>query len=226
MCGYIIMEKHVKRYAIIIRGKVQHIGYRGIIEGAARKMEIKGYVFNGADNSVNIVCEGQAKYVDNFINTLKEFARTDIESLEMKEIQDTFPLPQLFSRVATDEYYEFSRKFDIGLDYLDGIKTDTGDIKSTLGDMNGTLHDVNAGIGDMNGTLHDVNAGIGDMNGTLQDVNTGVGDMKGTLGDMKGSLNNIDNTMGSFVVEQREHNHRMDEHNSYLRKILEKLSEK
>ncbi len=71
------MEKQVKRYAIIIRGKVQHIGYRR--------------------------------------------------------------LPQLLSRVATDEYYEFSRKFDIGLDYLDGIKTDTGDIKSTLGDMKGFL---------------------------------------------------------------------------------------
>ncbi len=192
------MQNQLKRYAITIRGKVQHIGYRGIIEGTARKMELKGYVFNDIDESVNIVCEGQPKYVDNFIDTLKDFGRADIESIEKKEIHDSLPLPRIFSRIATDEYYEFSRKFDIGLDYLDAIKADTGDIKVTLGDMKSIL---------------------GDMKGTLQDVNTGIGDMKGTLGS-------INNTLGEFVAEQREHNKRMDRHNERLEKILEKLSEK
>ncbi|MDD5616657.1 MAG: hypothetical protein PHH85_10695 [Candidatus Methanoperedens sp.] len=93
-------------------------------------------------------------------------------------------LPSVFSRVATDDYYEFSRKFDIGLDYLDGIKTDTGEIR-------------------------------------------------GTLGEMKGVLNSIDNTLGTFVVEQKEHNNRIDEHNQWMKehnqrlgKILEKLAER
>jgi acylphosphatase len=142
-----MMQTQLKRYSVTIRGKVQHIGYRGIIEGTGRKLDLKGYVFNDLDNSVKIVCEGLQKY------------------------------------------YEFSRKFDIGLDYLDGIKTDTGEIKVTLGDM-------------------------------------------------KGSLNSIDNTLGIFVVEQREHNKRMDEHNQWMKehslwmkghnqrleKILEKLA--
>lgn len=136
------MQTQLKRYSIIIRGKVQHIGYRGIIEGTARKMDLKGYIFNDIDNSVKIVCEGLQKSVDTFINTLKDFARADIESIEKKELYEELPLPHLFSRVATDEYYEFSRKFDIGLDYLDGIKTDTGDIKVTLGDMKGTLNSI------------------------------------------------------------------------------------
>ena len=178
------MQTQVKRYSVTIRGKVQHIGYRGIIEGTARKLDLKGYIFNDVDNTVQIVCEGLQKSVDNFLSTLKDFARADIESIEKKEIHEDFPLPHLFSRVATDEYYEFSRKFDIGLDYLDGIKTDTGEIKVSLGDM-------------------------------------------------KGSLNSIDNTLGTFVVEQREHNKRMDEHNQRLKehnqrleKILEKLAEK
>ncbi|VVB86596.1 Acylphosphatase [uncultured archaeon] len=180
------MDKQTKRYAITIRGNVQHIGYRGIIEGTARKMEIKGYVFNDTDSSVNIVCEGEAEYVNSFLNVLKDFARADIETIEKKEIQENFPLPKLSGRLATDEYYEFSRKFDIGLDFIAGIKTDTGEMKGTLRDVNagiggmkGTLQDVNAGIGDMKGTLQDVNAGIGDMKGTLQDVNEGIGEMKG-----------------------------------------------
>jgi acylphosphatase len=82
------MQTQIKRYNLMLRGKVQHIGYRGIIEGTARKLDIKGYVFNDADGSVKIACEGLQKSVDAFINTLKEFARSDIESIEKKEIHD------------------------------------------------------------------------------------------------------------------------------------------
>ncbi len=133
------METQLKRYAITIRGKVQHIGYRSIIEGTAKRIDLKGYIFNDIDNSVKIVCEGSKKSVDNFLTTIKDFARADIESIEKKEIRDSFPLPHQFGRIATDEYYEFSRKFDIGLDYLDGIKADTGDMKGTLSNIDGTL---------------------------------------------------------------------------------------
>ena len=136
------MQTQLKRYSIILRGRVQHIGYRGIIEGTDRKLDLKGYIFNDIDNSVKIVVEGLQKSVDNFLDSLKDFARADIENIEKKEIHEDIPLPHLFSRVATDEYYEFGQKFDIGLDYLDGIKTDTGEVKATLGDMNGTLNSI------------------------------------------------------------------------------------
>ena len=141
------MQTQIKRYNILLRGKVQHIGYRGIIEGTARKLDIRGYVFNDIDGSVKIACEGIQKSIDNFLNSLKEFARSDIESIEKKEVHDELFLPPVFSRVATDEYYEFSKKFDIGLDYLDGIKTDTGEIKGTLGEMKGSLNSIDNTLG-------------------------------------------------------------------------------
>lgn len=215
------MQTQIKRYSVIIRGKVQHIGYRGIIEGFGRKLDLKGYVFKNLDNSIKIVCEGLQKSVDNFLGALQDFARADIESIEKKD--EDFPLPHLFSRVATDEYYEFSRKFDIGLEYLDGIKTDTGEIKSTLSDMKSSLNSIDNTLG------------------------TFVAEQRGTLGDMKGSLNSIDSTLGRFTIEQREHNQwmkdhliKMDEHNQWMKehslwmkehnqrleKILEKLAER
>jgi acylphosphatase len=206
------MQTQIKRYNILLRGKVQHIGYRGIIEGTARKLDMKGYVFNDIDGSVKIACEGLQKSVDAFISSIKEIAKSDIESIEKKEIHDEIYLPSVFSRVATDEYYEFSKKFDIGLDYLDGIKTDTGEMKGTLGEMKDTL---------------------GEMKGTL-------GEVKGSLNSMDNKLSGIDNTLGKFVTEQGEHNlwmkeHliKMDEHNQWMKehnqrleKILEKLAEK
>ena len=137
------MQTQIKRYNILLRGKVQHIGYRGIIEGTARKLDVKGYVFNDIDGSVKIACEGLQKSIDAFINSIKEFAKSDIESIEKKEIHEELYLPAIFSRVATDDYYEFGKKFDIGLDYLDGIKTDTGEMKGTLGEMKESLTNIN-----------------------------------------------------------------------------------
>jgi acylphosphatase len=133
------MQTQIKPYSIILRGRVRHIGYRGIIEGTARKLDLKGYIFNDIDNSVKIVVEGLQKSVDNFLGSLKDFARSDIENIETKEIHEDIPLPHLFSRVATDEYYEFGQKFDIGLDHLDGIKNDTGEMKESLTNINKTL---------------------------------------------------------------------------------------
>jgi acylphosphatase len=135
------MQTQIKRYNILLRGKVQHIGYRGIIEGTARKLDIRGYVFNDVDGSVKIACEGIQKSIDTFINNIKGFAKSDIESLEKTEVHEELYLPSVFSRVATDDYYEFSKKFDIGIDLLDGIKTDTGEMKGTLNKINETLGD-------------------------------------------------------------------------------------
>jgi acylphosphatase/uncharacterized protein YukE len=186
----------VKRYNILLRGKVQHIGYRGIIEGTARKLDMKGYVFNDIDGSVKIACEGLQKSVDAFINSIKEFAKSDIESIEKKEIHEELYLPSVFSRVATDDYYEFSKKFDIGLDYLDGIKSDTGEMKSSLVEVKDTL---------------------GEMKGTL-------GEMKGSLNSIDNTLGKFVIEQRGFNEEMREHNQWMKGHNQRLEKILEKLA--
>ncbi len=190
------MQTMVKRYNILLRGKVQHIGYRGIIEGTARKLDMKGYVFNDIDGSVKIACEGLQKSVDAFINSIKEFAKSDIESIEKKEIHEELYLPSVFSRVATDDYYEFSKKFDIGLDYLDGIKSDTGEMKSSLVEVKDTL---------------------GEMKGTL-------GEMKGSLNSIDNTLGKFVIEQRGFNEEMREHNQWMKGHNQRLEKILEKLA--
>jgi len=39
------------------------------------------------------------------------------------------------------QFNEFSKKFDVGIDLLDGIKTDTGEMKGTLNKINETLGD-------------------------------------------------------------------------------------
>lgn len=192
------MQTKIKRYNILIKGKVQHIGYRAVIENNARKLDIKGYVFNDVDGSVKIACEGFAKSIDTFINSLTGFSRLEIDSIEKKEVHEELYLPSVFSRVATDDFYEFSKKFDIGINYFDAIKKDTGDMKNTLGNMETTLGSVE----------------------------TTLGNMETTLGSIESTMTSLESTMGAFVIEQREHNKQMDNHNSHLEKILERIANK
>lgn len=174
---YFIMQTRIKRYNILLRGNVQHIGYRGVIEGTARKLNIKGYVFNDVDGSVKIVCEGLQKSIDVFINGLSEFARSDIDSIEKKEVHDELYLPSVFSRVATDDYYEFSQKFDIGIDFLDGIKIDTGEMKKSLTNINTTLEafvirqdEHNQRMDEHNQWMKEYNQRMDERNQHLEDI--------------------------------------------------------
>lgn len=165
------MQSQMKRYTVTIRGRVQHIGYRGIIESTARKLDIKGYVFNDVDNSVKIVCEGSQRSVDVFLKAIKEQSRAEIESIEKKEILEKIPLPHTFSRIATDEYYEFSRKFDIGLDFLEGIKTDTGEMRGSLNEMKGSLSEIKGSLDKVNNTLESSASDQKDFNSEMREHN-------------------------------------------------------
>ena len=194
----LIVQTRIKRYNILLRGNVQHIGYRGIIEGTARKLNIKGYVFNDVDGSVKIACEGLQKSIDVFINGLSEFARSDIDSIEKKEVHDELYLPSVFSRVATDDYYEFSKKFDIGIDFLDGIKTDTGEMKESLTNINTTLEAFVIKQDNHNQRMDDHNQRMDEHNQRMDEHNQWM----------------------------KEYIQRMDKRNQRLEDILVKLSEK
>ena len=206
------MQTRIKRYNILLRGNVQHIGYRGIIEGTARKLDIKGYVFNDIDGSVKIACEGLQKSIDVFINDLSEFARSDIESIEKKEVHDELYLPAVFSRVATDDYYEFSKKFDIGIDFLDGIKTDTGEMKDSLIKINTTLEAFVIKQDEHNQRMDEHNQRIDEHNQRQDEHNQW----------MKEHVQRQD----EHNQWMKEYNQRMDERNKRLEDILVKLAEK
>ncbi|KCZ72083.1 acylphosphatase [Candidatus Methanoperedens nitroreducens] len=47
-----------KRAVIIARGEVQRVGYRDVVERAARRMKLTGFVENVRPYDVRIICEG------------------------------------------------------------------------------------------------------------------------------------------------------------------------
>ncbi len=60
---------------------------------------------------------------------------------------------------------------------------------------------------------------------TNRKLDVGIGVLKNIKSDTS-VLPEINSKFDSFIMEQREHNKRMDEHNQRLEKILEKLAER
>jgi len=56
----------------IVKGRVQGVGFRYFAIRAAADCDVKGYVRNLADGSVEAVAEGSAKAVENFKKELSK----------------------------------------------------------------------------------------------------------------------------------------------------------
>ncbi|MCS4540978.1 MAG: acylphosphatase [Euryarchaeota archaeon] len=137
------MQAKVKRYYVVVRGRVQDVGYRKRIEGTAELFSLKGFPWNDVDGSVKIICEGQEDFLNRFLEDIeiKEKLPSGIfvESLEKKEISIEFPLPPKFARLETEELAEISRKLDIGNERLKGIEVNTGTMRETLKSIDSKL---------------------------------------------------------------------------------------
>ena len=63
-------------------------------------------------------------------------------------------------------------------------------------------------------------------NELLTDIKGDTSAIKSDTSAIKAGIDTLNANFESFIVEQREHNKRMDGHNLHLEKILEKLAEK
>jgi acylphosphatase len=73
----IIQQVHTKlkrmtkaKTEIIVKGKIQKVGYRDLVQEIARSLNVKGYVENQKDDSVHIMCETDENTLKNFIKQI------------------------------------------------------------------------------------------------------------------------------------------------------------
>ncbi|MDO9098496.1 MAG: acylphosphatase [Candidatus Methanoperedens sp.] len=121
------MQTQVRRYNIVVKGKVQDVGFRDYAIALANMTKIRGYIFNDIDGSVRMVLEGAKEIINNFLNDIKykDIAGVEIASLQQREITGDFDLPVRFVKLSTDEMYDIDKKLGIGNEYLKEIKHDT-----------------------------------------------------------------------------------------------------
>jgi len=59
------------RYEIIVKGRVQGVGFRAFTERIAGGLGVKGYVKNLPDGTVEVVAEGDKQALDQLCSKLK-----------------------------------------------------------------------------------------------------------------------------------------------------------
>ncbi len=75
------------RVRIIVKGRVQGVGYRFFTQRTALELGIRGYVRNLPDGTVEVVAEGSPEVIEKFIERLKEGPPLAIvEDMEIQEI--------------------------------------------------------------------------------------------------------------------------------------------
>jgi len=74
----------MKRARIIVKGRVQRVGYRDEVEEIARRLGIKGFVENVKPYDIRIVTEGEDEAISEFIERIKiKRFPIDVESVEV-----------------------------------------------------------------------------------------------------------------------------------------------
>ncbi len=117
-----------KCYSVTLAGKVQHIGFRILIEDIARMLDVRGYAFNDAEGNVRMVCCGDNDVINDFFDEVKikgDKKGITFKTIDKIELPLEIPLPEKFTRLYTDELEDISTKLDIGIDILKDIKGDT-----------------------------------------------------------------------------------------------------
>lgn len=101
------------RVIIIAKGEVQRVGYRDVVERAARKMKLTGNVSNLKPYDVKIICEGDNKSIDSFIEliTLKEYP-VIVEHMNVK-FEDATGEFEYFEIIRGDMTEELGERLDM-----------------------------------------------------------------------------------------------------------------
>ena len=117
-----------KNFNIQVKGRVQDLGFRNLVENIARSLNLRGMVYNDVDGTVKIVCQGAVSSVKSLIEEIKDKSGNVgalIEEVRQEEIGGKIYLPPIFFKAPTDELGDISRKFDIGVESLQSIERST-----------------------------------------------------------------------------------------------------
>jgi len=138
-----ILMNNVKNIQAIVKGNVNMVGYRKIVEGYGLSRGLAGYVFNISIDTVGLMAGGLESAIDGFIQDLKvKRPDTEIKTIEIKE---DIILPSPFGRVISGDMREIGERLDKGVNILSehtGLLNDLKENTSVLTEHTGLLNDL------------------------------------------------------------------------------------
>jgi len=115
------MQSQIKRYNVVIHGRVQDIGFRDMVAQMANFLRLRGYVFNDVDGSVKVIVEGIENTLESFLDDIINKTQSigaEITGMDRREVSRDIDLPPRFVKIPTTELEEIGRKLDVGVEIL------------------------------------------------------------------------------------------------------------
>ena len=165
------------RAELSVRGSVQKVGYRDLVQELAGRLGVRGFVENLKDGSVRIVCEAEEEKVKQLIELVD--VREDLVYVESIDVVRTGP--------ATGEFQYFEIKY--------------GTLEEELGErMVAAVKCAKAMWGDM----REVKADIKEVKVDIKEMKTDIKEMKTDIKEMKEDTKEIKTDVKTILVKQDE----------------------
>lgn len=123
------------RARITVEGKVQRVGYRDKVQEIARDCKLVGRVRNIEDGTVEIICEGEKKVIEDFRRKIK----IKDELIDVKKISATYEEPTGEFKYFKAEYGEVAEEIaesvGAGRRELVGVKEEVRGVKGEVGGL-------------------------------------------------------------------------------------------
>jgi acylphosphatase len=180
------MKKQVR---VIVSGKVQGAAYRDCVERIAYGLHITGTVRNLEDETVEIICEGEAKDLSEFLK------RIQIKQwpIMVEKIRPSYKKPTSeFSRFQTIRTELTNRdiidRLDLGMNYM-------GEMNSHLGTMDSHIVGMDSHVQRMDSHVQRMDSHVQRMDSHVQRMDSHVQRMDSNMGN---HFKRIDKKYGEF----------------------------
>jgi len=131
---------------LTIYGEVQRVGYRRVVEKAAKRLKITGYVQNLKDGTVRVVAEGPTEQLKQFIESINvKEPPVFVEKMEEKSRRPTGKF-RTFSIRPGPLVEELQEGLGAGQEQLSLLRNEIREFRGEFGEAHGGVGEVHGGI--------------------------------------------------------------------------------
>ena len=185
----------MKQARIIVSGHVQDVGFRASVEENARECDLVGYVKNLTDGTVEIVCEGRAKYIKRLLSRIEAInAHATVKNVRTKFGKAAGKFGQ-FAIEYEDMAVETFKILKLGTKHAMQTSSTLGRIETRLDSMDNKLESMDNKLDSIDGKLDSIDGKLDSMDKTLHGVDNKMDSMDKTLYKIADSQVRMEETM-------------------------------
>jgi len=190
---------------ILVRGSVQKVGYRDLVQEEAVKLGVKGFVENLKDGRVRIVCEAEEEKVKQLIERIN--VREELVYVESIDILEKGPATGEFQyfeiRYGTLEE-ELGERMVAAVKYAKAMWGDIREVKTDIKEVKTDIKEVKADIKEMKTDIKEMKDDIKEMKADIKEMKTDIKEMKADIKEMKTDIKEIKTDVKTVLVKQDE----------------------